>query len=93
MGIPAPLAHELKTVDSSGRISLGRSKAGALYDAVYEADGRVILTPMVAIPERELWLHQNPEAVASLDRGLAQAANGETTRIDLSKYPDDGDED
>ncbi|RYG38942.1 hypothetical protein EON81_02310 [bacterium] len=85
--------HELKTVDGSGRISLGRAKAGALYDALFQEDGTVVLTPMVAIPERELWLYKNPEAMASLDRGLAEAARGETTRMDLSQFPVDEDGD
>ena len=81
--------YELKTVDGSGRISLGKAKAGALYAAVYEADGRVILTPMVAIPEREAWLHQNPTAKAMVLQGLEEMATGETASIDLSSYPDD----
>jgi hypothetical protein len=82
--------HKLTTVDGSGRISLGRAKAGALYDAAFEPDGRVVLTPMVAIPARELWLHQNPAAMAMVDEGLAALAKGEKgVEIDLSQFPDD----
>ncbi len=85
--------HKLTTVDGSGRISLGRAKAGALYDAAFEPDGRVVLTPMVAIPARELWLHQNPAAMAMVDEGLAALGRGEKgVEIDLAQFPDDEEE-
>ncbi len=84
--------HRLTPVDTSGRISLGKARAGSLYDVAFEADGRVILTPMVAIPERELWLHKNPVAKKMVEEGLAEMARGETVSIDLSAFPDDEEE-
>jgi hypothetical protein len=86
------VTHKLTPVDTSGRISLGKVRAGTLYDVAFEADGRVILTPMVAIPERELWLHKNPAAKAMVEQGLAEMVAGEVTEIDLSSYPDEEDE-
>jgi hypothetical protein len=76
-------AHKLLPVDPSGRISLGKARAGTLYDVVYESDGRVVLTPMVAIPERELWLHRNPAVRSMVETGLAEMTRGETVSIDL----------
>jgi hypothetical protein len=40
-------------------------------------DGQILLDPVVAIPERELWLWQNPEAIASVQLGIQQAGEGE----------------
>lgn len=88
----ASAVHKLTAVDASGRISLGKAKAGSLYDMAFEEDGKVVLTPMVAIPERELWLHRNPKAKAMLEAGLAEMARGETVAIDLSEFPEDDDE-
>ena len=88
----SPIIHKLTPVDTSGRISIGKSKAGALYDVAYEADGRVVLTPMVAIPESKLWLHKNPVAKAMVEQGLREMANGETGLIDLSEFPIGDDE-
>ena len=84
--------HKLTPVDTSGRISIGKARAGCLYDVAFEEDGRVVLTPMVAIPERELWLHKNPAAKAMVEAGLAEMARGDTLSIDLSEFPEDDDE-
>jgi hypothetical protein len=88
----AHVVHKLTPVDTSGRISIGKAKAGSLYDVAFEEDGRVVLTPMVAIPERELWLHKNPAAKAMVETGLAEMGRRETVSIDLSAFPDDDDE-
>ena len=91
--ISTPVVHKLTPVDTSGRISIGKSRAGSLYDVAFEPDGRVVLTPMVAIPERELWLHKNPAAKAMVEAGLLEMGRGETVKIDLSTFPEDDDED
>ena len=88
-GRPVAIKHRLTPVDGSGRISLGKARAGTLYDVAYEADGRVTLTPMVALPEREVWLHKNPAAKAMVEAGLAELDGGKTVTIDLSQFPDD----
>ena len=35
-----------------------------------------LLLPMLAIPERELWVFQNPTVRESLERGLTEACTG-----------------
>jgi len=94
MAIRDRLDHEVRKVDTSGRLSLGREKAGEQYDVTEDADGVVVLVPVAVIPKRELWLHNNPEAKQSLLRGLADSAAGRTSDGgDFSKYLADPDED
>lgn len=48
-------------------------------------DGKIVLDPMKAVPEREAWLYQNPEALASVKRGLKDAAEGKVSDFDPEK--------
>lgn len=70
--------------DGRGRIALGRALKD-LEDAtfiVYRDDsGRIVLDPQVSIPASEAWLYRNKSALASLRRGLAEAAAGKTRVI------------
>ena len=88
------LFHEVRKVDSSGRLSLGREKAGEQYEANEAPDGTIVLTPVAVIPKRELWLHKNAEAKASLMQGLADSAAGRTRDGgDFTQYLAEPDED
>lgn len=88
------MEHEVRKVDPSGRLSLGRERAGEQYDIVEGKDGVMILTPVVVVPRRELWLHRNPEAMRMVERGLAQSADGETSSLgSFAGFLDDEDED
>ena len=62
-----------KTADSKGRVSLGRRFAGqtVIIEEIDPTEVRVTMAQVV--PQRELWLHKNPKAKASVLRGLAQA--------------------
>jgi hypothetical protein len=42
-----------------------------------------VLDPQVTIPAFELWLFKNPTALASVKRGLADAAQGKVSKVDL----------
>lgn len=76
--------EEVTTVrpDPQGRISLRKSQAPESKATAYKTyrgpHGEILLMPIVEIPERELWVHENPEVKASIMRGLEQSAQGET---------------
>jgi hypothetical protein len=68
---------ELVEPDCRGRFSIGAIAKSKSYRVQVNDAGQILLDPVVAIPERELWLWQNPEAIASVQRGLEQAIAGE----------------
>ena len=71
-----------KTADSKGRIALGPKFANKTF-IIKEVDAtefRVIVAAV--IPEREMWLHKNEEAMAMVQRGLRQAAAGDVVAFD-----------
>ena len=75
-------------VDSKNRITLGKNKNTAkarIYKVYRNAIGQIILDPQVTIPAHEAWLYQNPEALASVKRGLKDAAQGKTVDFDPDK--------
>jgi hypothetical protein len=42
---------------------------------------RVVLDPQVSVPASEEWLYRNPRELASVRRGLADAAAGRTKSL------------
>jgi hypothetical protein len=48
--------------------------------------GDFLLSPVESISARELAMLRNPEALASLQEGVRQAAEGETTRYDPGHF-------
>ncbi len=65
-----------KTTDSKGRVSLGSRFANqtVIIEEVTPTELRVTLAQV--IPQREVWLHNNSRAKASVLRGLSQAKVG-----------------
>lgn len=81
--------------DAKGRIVLGRSFSGRGFRVSKSAEGNILLTPVSLVPERDMWLYRNPQALAAFQQGLAEAAAGNVLPAeDLSRYADDeiGDE-
>jgi hypothetical protein len=70
--------EETKTVspDSRGRVALGAAGTARHYSVSKNHHGQILLTPVVQVPEYEAWLWKDPEALASVRRGLADAAAG-----------------
>lgn len=76
----APLP-KLNSSDSKGRVALGTANASKLWQVEEQPNGSILLTPMVAVPEREVWLYKNPEAQAMVQKGLEQSRAGETVYL------------
>lgn len=83
------------TADERARVAVG--KAGAhkndRYAVSMNADGAILLVPLVSIPKRELLVWENDELRASLFRGLADAAEGNARPLSWVTAGDDEDDD
>lgn len=75
--------------DERGRLPMGKSgvRKDDRYAVAVNADGQILLTPLVSIPRRELIVWENQLLRESLARGLAEAAAGET--ISLGSFTDE----
>jgi hypothetical protein len=77
------------TTDDKGGINLGKTATAQRYRVLVNAAGQILLDPIVPIPDREQWLWQNAQALASVQLGLAQAAQGETVTLGaFTQYAD-----
>jgi len=77
-------------VDSRRRVTLGPAATHERYRVRVQEDGDIVLTPLVSIPARELDLWNDPDLLASVKRGLAQAAAGDVHDLgDFEQYADD----
>jgi hypothetical protein len=87
-------AHtNIRQPDSAGRIIIGKAFRGKLFSVQPQPNGDILLSPVVVRHEREAWLFENAEALASVRRGLEQSARGETHDLgDFSQYAHEGDE-
>lgn len=63
---------ELKRVGQSGQISVGRERAGKLLRLEELEGGQLLLTPVVDVPESQLWTLSEPHK-SRIERGLAWA--------------------
>ncbi len=76
----------LVRADERGRLALGTATKDKMYSVSRNSIGQILLTPVVAIPEHEVWLWRNPDALASVQRGLAEAAAAPGKAADFSAY-------
>ena len=70
--------------DKAGRVTLGKSQANKNFLVTYKENGTIELVPALTIPLNQLWLFQNPESLAALDRGMAQSEAGEAVEYDYT---------
>jgi hypothetical protein len=75
-------SSELKTVGSSGQISLGKKFAGKTLRLDRFEDGRIVLTAVAMVPENQLWTLAEPDR-SRIERGLAWAAKTAPAETDL----------
>ena len=67
-------------VDPRNRITLPKDaipQSTSGFICKVKGNGDIVLTPLVEIPEREKWLYQDKDALASFEVGLKQAENGD----------------
>ncbi|MGB2876676.1 MAG: hypothetical protein WBB97_01405 [Dehalococcoidales bacterium] len=71
--------------DAKKRVVLpkGLVVEGITYHIYSNSIGQIILDPQVTIPASEAWLFNNPDALASVQRGLSDAAQGRVSKLDL----------
>ena len=69
-----------KNTDSKGRVTLGGHFANRAVIIEHRSDDEVIVRLARVIPEREAWLYENPQALASVRRGLDQARKAKVTK-------------
>lgn len=78
--------------DERARIAFG--KAGVRKDDRYAVavnnDGEILLTPLVSIPKRELFVWENQLVRKELAEGLQQSAAGEVVSLgSFAEFADD----
>jgi hypothetical protein len=73
-----------KLIDKKGRLMLGTALAGRMVIVDDSDPNQIVISPAVAIPEREAWLYKNKEALSRVRKGLEEAREG-----DLSESPPD----
>ena len=71
--------------DAKKRVVLPKVQVleGVTYHIYSNSIGQIILDPQVTIPASEVWLFNNPDALASVQRGLLDAAQGKVSKVDL----------
>lgn len=75
--------------DTKKRIVLPSAlmQEGIIYHMYYNSAGQILLDPQVTIPASELWLFENKDILASIDKGMAESANGQViNRGSFAKY-------
>jgi len=76
--------------DAKKRVVLPKSlvREGITYHIYVNSDGQIILDPQVTIPASELWLFQNKDALALVDRGMLES-DKVINRGSFAKYVED----
>lgn len=79
-------------LDSKKRIVLPNAvvREGITYHIYQNRIGQIVLDPQVTIPASELWLFENKDILAMVDRGMVESANGlAINRGSFAKYVKD----
>jgi hypothetical protein len=84
------LSKALTAVNGRLKKSSAKDTGGELRFEIHMNDaGQILLSPQRISPH-EAWLYRNPKALASLQRGIEQAARGELHDLgSFAKYVDE----
>lgn len=82
-------SYDTKPLDSKHRITLGGKLVRSLgkqmkvdsYQVFIAKNGDILLRPMANIPSKELWVHQNPDVLESIHRGMQDIKEGRVTKV------------
>lgn len=74
---------EIKTIGSSGQISLGKENAGRTVMVEQVDEGVWLIKSARVIPESELWLH-TPGAAETLSRSIGWAEKHQSKKTNLA---------
>jgi len=76
--------------DAKRRVHLPKVlvREGITYHIYVNSAGQIILDPQASIPASELWLFENKDALASVDRGMLEPAKA-INRGSFAKYVKD----
>ena len=64
------------TIEADGTLHLGDNAVAQRYRILINENGQFLLDPIAPIDDREQWLWANPDAIAMVQAGIAQAAQG-----------------
>jgi hypothetical protein len=87
-----PVGKELEP-DDRKRVALGAvmpaDSQGVRYRAFRNELGPILLDPVKSVPYYEAWIHENPERLASIQRGIKDIEAGRVKKLDLSEVAED----
>ena len=78
--------------DAKNRVILSKIpiKEGITYHMYTNSLGQIVLDPQVTIPASEIWLFENKEALAIVEKGMLESAGGKAiNRGSFAKYVTD----
>jgi hypothetical protein len=75
---------EVKTIGSSGQISIGKEHAGRTVTVDQIEDGVWLIKAAQVIPENEMWLHQ-PSAAQELTQAVEWAGRNPPSESNLDR--------
>ena len=78
------MSIDVKTIGSSGQISLGKEYAGRTVAIEEIEQGVWIIKSVLVIPENELWLH-TPSAGRKISQGIEWAERNPPKKSDLDE--------
>ena len=83
-----PIGKELEP-DERKRLALGAvipsDAQGVRYRAFRNELGQILLDPVKSVPYYEAWIFENPERLASIQRGTKDIEAGRVVKFDLSE--------